>query len=97
MVSAVVVRSMALLLGLFSSWPRTSGSVSHRFDSMTRLTPPISGASAPNIWPATPWMPPGIGVASSRASAALMRPMALFCGGIDEWPGAVSSERKKVP
>ena len=97
MVSAVVVRSMALLLGLFSRMPRTTGSVSHRFESITRFTPLISGASVPNIWPAMPLMPPGIGLASSRASAALMLPMALCCGGIDEWPGAVSSDRKKVP
>ena len=96
MVSAVVVRSMALLLGDFSSWPCTSGAVSQRFDSITRFTPLISGASVPNISPATPLMAPGIWCASRLASAALMPPMAVCCAGIDEWLGAVSSVRKKV-
>lgn len=96
-VSAVVVRSMALLLVPFSSWPRTSGPNSHRLDSATRLKPFISGASVANISPATPPMAAGIGFASSFANAVLMLPMALCAGGIEEWPGGWSSERKKVP
>jgi hypothetical protein len=98
MVSAVVVRSMALVLGLFSSWPRTSGSVSHRFDSITRWKPLISGASAPNISPrhaldfrrASGWL------VEPCQRIALMLPMALCPRrrGIDAWPGG-GVERQK--
>ena len=99
MVSAVVVRSIALLLGLFSSWPCTSGPVSHRLDSITRLTPLISGASVPNIWPATPWMPPGIGLrleprqrrAHAADGAVLRRHRRMAGGGVErQEEGAVA-------
>ena len=89
MVSAVVVRSSALVLAAPSSCFCTNGPNSHRLDSATLEKPPISGARVSNISAATPRMPPGSCSSSSRLSAALSMAMALvpFGGGMDECPG----------
>ena len=90
---AVVVRSMALVLALASSWRCTTGANSHKLDKATREKPLISGASVANISPATPRMPAGSCSSSTRFKAALIMPMALvpLGGGMEEWPGVAEN------
>ncbi len=92
MVSAVVVRSIALVVAPASSCFFTRGANSHRLDSATRDKPLISGASVSNIWRATPEISAGNWRSSSRVSAWLIIAIVLVpaAGGIDEWPGVPS-------
>ena len=94
MVSAVVVRSMALVLAAPSSCFCTTGPNSHRFESATREKPLISGAMVSNISPPTPRMPAGSCLSSSCFKAVLIMAMALVpcLGGMDECPGVADTD-----
>jgi len=96
MVSAVVVRTVASVGPVFSNSRNNSGLNSQRFDSTTRLKPLISGATVSNISETVPRICIGRRWSSSRASAALIMPIAVWRGGIEEWPGVACAVNTSV-
>src|SRR5579864_7188540 len=86
MVMAVVVRMVALDGGEACRTRMASGSKSQRLPRKTRAANGISGATVANDSAVTPAMRAGIGWLSRRARAAARMPMAVWAGGIEEWP-----------
>ena len=95
-VSAVVVRIIASVGPVFANSRSSSGLNSQRLDSTTRLKPRISGASVSNISAAAPLICIGRRCSSSRVSAALIMPIAVSRGGIEEWPGVACAVSTSV-
>jgi len=95
-VSAVVVRTVASVGPLFSNSRNSNGLNSQRFESTTRLKPLVSGASVSNISETVPRICIGRRWSSSRANAALIMPIAVSRGGIDEWLGVACAVNTSV-
>ncbi len=90
-VGAVVVRTRAFVVGVFSSERTTRGSKSQRFESITRLPNGMWGASACISRRGAPRRRAGIGWRWRRSIAAARSPIAVSGGGRDEWPPSVSA------